>query len=321
MVKKVLVIQPLHARALALLEERTDITFEVITDLSEQGLLRHVRDANAITVRNARISAEVLSAAPNLQVVSRHGVGYDNVPVDYCTGRGIPVPIVGSVNAAAVAEHAMFLMLAAARVGVELDGSVRDGRFSARERTHGVELRGRTLLLVGCGRIGREVASRARAFGMGIRVYDPYLTSLPEGGVVRVNTLEEGLRQADIVSLHAPLNEETRGMMGANELALLPRNAIVVNAARGGLVDEDALDRAVASGALHGAGLDVFAEEPLPVTSPLVGNRRIVLSPHVASLTEDTLIAMGIATVGNALAGLDGKLDPELVVNRKTLEK
>jgi len=321
MMKRVLVVLPLHPRALALLEERTDVVFEIVTDVSERNLLHHVRDADAITVRNTQLSAKVLSAAPNLRVISRHGVGYDNVPVDYCTSRGIPVAIVGSVNAAAVAEHTMFLMLAAARVGIDLDSAMRDGRFAARDEIHGVELRGKTLLLIGFGRIGREVASRARAFGLGIRVYDPYLSAAPERGIVRVGTLEEGLRQADIVSLHAPLTDETRRIIGSHELAMLPNNAIVVNAARGGLVDEDALEVAIASGRLHGAGLDVFEDEPLPVSSPLVRNRRIILSPHAASLTEDTLIAMGIATVANALAALDGRLDPELVVNREIMEK
>ena len=219
-----------------------------------------------------------------------------------------------------VAEHTLFLMLAAARVGIGLDSAVREGRFSARGRVRSVELSGKTLLVIGYGNIGRRVAERAQALGMNICIYDPHLATPPEAGIARVDALDDGLRQADVVTLHVPLTQETRNMIGARELALLPRNAIVLNASRGGLLDEAALVAAVASGALHGAGLDVFETEPLPTDSPLVAEKRIVLSPHSASLTEDTLVAMGIKTIENALAGLEGQLDLDLVVNRQVLD-
>jgi D-3-phosphoglycerate dehydrogenase len=228
------------------------------------------------------------------------------------------VTVVGPVNAVSVAEHTMFLMLAAARLGIHLDRAVREGRFGARSQSLSMELRGKTLLLIGYGRIGREVASRARAFGLRITAYDPKLNGI-EGDVLLFSDLDEALRQADIVSLHAPLTFETRNLLGAPQIALLRKGAIVINASRGGLVDENALADAVASGALHGAGLDTFALEPLPVSSPLVGEDRIVMSPHSAALTEDSLIAMGMKTAENVLAGLDGKLDPGLVVNAAAL--
>ncbi len=317
--KKILVVQPLHQKALALLDSRDDVTYELLPDHSEESLLRGVVSADAIAIRDAPISKAVLARANGLKVIARHGVGFDNIPVDYCSERGIPVAVVGPVNAVAVAEHTMFLLLAAARVGIGLDAAVREGRFAARGEVRSVELRNRTLLLVGFGRIGREVAQRAAAFGMRILAYDPYMASPPGDGVTVVDTLDDGLRVADAVSLHVPISDETRNILGARELALLPKGAIVVNTSRGGLLDEDALAAAVASGALHGAGLDTFAVEPLPMGSPLLAERRIVLSPHSAALTEDTLIAMGIKTVENALAGLDGRLDPDLVVNRHVL--
>lgn len=316
--QKIVVVQPLHPQAIAMLEARPDVAFELVTDVSEENLLKHVADADAITVRDARLSEKVLDAAPKLRVVSRHGVGYDNIPVDYCSARGIPVAVVGPVNAVSVAEHTIFLMLAAARVGVHLDRAVREGRFSARGQSLSVELSGKTMLLVGYGQIGREVARRARAFGLEIAVYDPYLNAI-EADVQRFAALDDALAHADIVSLHAPLTPETRNILGARELALLPRNAIVVNASRGGLVDEEALAEAVASGAIHGAGLDTFDREPLPLSSPLIGQDRIVLSPHSAALTEGALIAMGVKTVENVLDGLDGRLDPQLVVNRTAM--
>lgn len=318
--KKILLIQPLHQKALDLLDACPDVTFDLVTDVSEDNLLRHAGDADAITVRDAPLSAKVLSAAPNLRVVSRHGVGFDNIPLDYCTGRGIPVTIVGPVNAISVAEHTMFLMLAAARVGVELDSAVREGRFSARSDVRSLELRGKALFLIGFGRIGQEVARRASAFGMPIIAFDPYFKGDTDVPVTFASSIIEGLQQADVVSLHLPLTDETRNILGENELSLLPRGALVINASRGGLLDETALAKAVASGALHGAGLDTFQEEPLPVTSCLVRERRIILSPHSAALTEDALIAMGVKTVENALACLDGRPNIDLVVNKEVLE-
>jgi D-3-phosphoglycerate dehydrogenase len=321
MKKKILVVQPIHEKALALLDSRRDISYEVVTDLSEENLLRLVRSVDAITVRDAKLSPAVVEKAAAVKVISRHGIGYDNIPVADCTKRGIPVTVVGPVNAVAVAEHTLFLLLAAARVGVELDRAVRDGNFAARASTRSLELNGKSLLLVGFGQIGREVARRASALGMRIVVYDPYASDGVDVPVTLIGLLDEALKQAHAVSLHVPLTDQTRNILGKRELGLLPKGAIVVNASRGGLVDEDALAEAVSSGALHGAGLDTFDVEPLPVTSPLVANQRIVLSPHSAALTEEALIAMGMKTVENVLGVLDGQIDPNLVVNFKAIQE
>ena len=318
--KKVLVIQPIRQEALALFEARSDVVHEVVTDFSEANLLARVSDADAITIRDAPLPRSVLDAAPRLKVVSRHGVGTDNIPVELCTARGIPVTVVGPVNAVSVAEHTLFLILAAARNAIALDAATRAGDFAARGRITGVELRNRRLLVVGFGRIGREVAARARAFGMTVTVFDPFLTEAPgDPAIRRVADLGDALQGADVVTLHVPLTEATRAMIGAAELALLPARAILVNASRGGLVDEAALVAAVRSGRLHGAGLDTFEREPLPPDSALLQEKRIVLSPHSAALTEEALLAMGMATARNALAGLDGTLDQDLVVNRSVL--
>jgi len=261
----------------------------------------------------------VVVAAPNLRVVSRHGVGYDSIPLEECTARGIPVTVVGAANTVSVAEQTMLLLLAAARSTIELDASTRAGDFAARTRVRGVQLQGRTLLLIGYGRIGREVATRALAFGMRVRVVDPDLRGAPGPGVEVVDDLDAALRSAHAVSLHVPLTPATHHLLGARELALLPPGAIVVNASRGGLVDETALLERLRDGHLHGAGLDTFETEPLPPGSPLLSERRIALSPHSAALTEEALVAMGLATVANALAGIDGTLDRGVVVNPEVL--
>ena len=318
--KKVLIVQPLHQQALTLLDARLDLEYEVVTDFSEENLLKHLPTAHAMTVRTAPLSKAVLAVAKNLCVISKHGVGYDNIPVTYCSERNIPVTVVGPVNAVAVAEHTMFLLLTAAKVGVEFDSAVREDRFSARDEMQGMELNGKRLLLIGYGHIGREVARRAAAFGMQILVFDPYASRSADIPINFVDSLDAALMQSDVVSLHVPLTTETKGILGEKELALLPKGAIVVNAARGGLIDEAALVQAVAVGALHGAGLDTFETEPLPVSSKLIAEKRIVLSPHSAALTEDTLIAMGVKTVENAIAALEGQLNFDLVVNKEILK-
>jgi D-3-phosphoglycerate dehydrogenase len=319
-VKSVLVVQPLRPEALAIFDARKDVSYKVVTDVSEANLLVSVEDADAITVRTAEISKDVLAAAPRLKVISRHGVGYDNIPVNECTARGIPVTIVGSVNAVSVAEHTFYLMLAVARAGIELDTAVRRGDFRIRERVTGVELNGRNLLIIGFGRIGKQVATRARVFGMNVSVFDPYYQGDLPTDVRVVTSLETGLREANVVTLHTPLTEETRGILGAHELSLLPKGAIVINASRGGVIDEAALLAAVKSQHLHGAGLDTFEAEPPPADSPLFAEPRIVLSPHAAAMTETSLSAMAVMTARNALAALDGTLDPDLVVNRSVLK-
>lgn len=318
--KKIVVIQPLRPEALALFDKRSDVAYEVVTDFTPANLLTKVGEADAITVRDAPLPAEVLAAAPRLKVVSRHGVGYDNIPVDYCTSRGIPVTVVGDVNAISVAEHAIYLMLSAARFGVELDEAVRSNNFGARAKLIGVELQGRTLLLVGYGRIGRETAKRAQGLGMGIAVYDPYANRDNFPDTRFVDTLEEGLAIAGVLSLHIPLSDKTRNLIDAHALALMPRGSIVINTARGGIIDENALIASLNSGHTHAAGLDVFAAEPLPPGSPILSSKRVILTPHSAALTEESLIGMGVMTARNALAGLDGALDPNLVVNRAILE-
>lgn len=317
--KKLVIIQPLVPDAYAALNERPDIDWTIVEHESADGLASAVAGADALTVRVGELTEDVLDAAPNLRVISRHGVGYDNVPVDYCTKRGIAVAVTADANSTSVAEHAIHLMLAAARVGMQADAEIRKGNYGIRSRLIGLELCGKTLLVVGHGRIGRRVADLAAAFGMNVLVHDPYVPLPDSAGHSAVMRLEDGLERADIVTLHLPLTDETRGLLGPGELDLLRKSAIVVNVSRGGLVDETALLERVADGRLFGAGLDTFVEEPLPDDSPLLAEPRIVLSPHSASFTDNSLRAMGKLTVRNAIDGIDGTLDPRMVINPQVL--
>jgi D-3-phosphoglycerate dehydrogenase / 2-oxoglutarate reductase len=263
---KVLIIGPFHARGMALLEARDDVDFEIVDGRSEAELADRIRDADAATIRTAPLPAAVIDHAARLKVVSRHGVGYDNVDVAALTAHGIPLAIAADANATAVAEHTLFFMLALAKQALRHDRAVREGNWEIRNRFETVDLMGRRVLILGYGRIGREVAKRCAAFDMAVTVYDPYVQAnvIEEAGYRSVPEFSEVLPETDVLTVHMPLADESRHLIGAAELAALPSHALVINCARGGIFDEDALHAALTSGTIAGAGIDVFEQEPPP---------------------------------------------------------
>lgn len=315
---KILIIETLHPEALKLLDARKDVTYQLITDVSEENVLANIKDADALTIRVSPLTKRALQEGKKLKVVSRHGVGYDNVPLDECTKLGIPLALVGAVNSIAVSEQTIYLMMAVAKLGAIYNQGVKAGNFDIRHKFRPIELNGKKLLIVGFGKIGKEVAKRAQALGMDIMVFDPYLSQKVDNLPI-LATIEDGLEMADVVSLHLPLTPDTKYLIGKKELGLLKHNAIVVNTSRGGIIDEKALHETLSTGKLHGVGLDVFEEEPVSPTNPILSHDRVIVSPHSSALTDDTLKAMGIMTVKNALDAIDGCLDPSLVVNPEVL--
>ena len=311
----------IHSAGMALLEARSDVTLESIDNPTEADFASRLPQADALIVRTAVVPASALEGAGRLRVVSRHGVGYDNIPVDALTSRGIPLTLVGNVNAVTVAEHTLFMILALAKQCIPYDRAVREGRWGIRDSFAATELNGKTLLILGFGRIGREVARRAAAFNLRVLAYDPYVDreSMAATGVDRVEDWRAVLGNVDFVTLHLPRTPETVGAIGAAELAAMRPTAYLVNAARGGLVDEAALAEALGAGRIAGAGLDTFDAEPPPLGLPLLALENVILSPHTAGLTEECAARMGIATAKNALDGIDGRLNPLLVVNREVL--
>lgn len=266
--------------------------------------------AEAIVVRSAtRITRELIEAAPRLKVIGRAGAGVDNIDLDAATERGIPVLNAPAGNTVSAAELTFALILALARKVIAADRSVRAMTWKA-PRLAGVELNRKTLGLVGAGRIGGEVARRARAFGMRVLVHDPYLPADRARELdAEPGDLDDLIERADFLSLHVPLTASTTSMIGAEQLRRMKPSAYLVNAARGGVVDEDALALALRAGWVAGAALDVFREEPLPASSPLVGSPNLILSPHLGASTAEAqeLVASEIASaVRGAL--LDGDL-------------
>ncbi|ANA35154.1 Hydroxypyruvate reductase [Ralstonia mannitolilytica] len=256
----------------------------------------------AIIVRYGKVNARIMDAAGNLQVISKHGSGIDVIDQEAAAARGIAVRAAVGANAAAVAEHAWALILACAKAVPQLDARMRAGHWD--KATHkSVELDGRTLGLVGLGAIGRRTAAIGLAFGMKVLAFDPYANEAPAG--VQLVGLDTLYAQSDVVSLHCPLTAENRRMLNRDTLNRFKPGAILVNTARGGLIDEAALAEALASGQLRAAGLDSFEVEPMTTPHPFQGIGNVILSPHIGGVSDAAYVNMGKGAAANVLAVIE----------------
>lgn len=319
---KVLLAGPMPKSATDLFDARDDVVYEAITDVSEANLLEKMRDADGITVRTADITETIIKNSPKLKVVSRFGVGYDSIDVPAMNAHGVPLMIVGTANSVAVAEAALYMMLELAKEGFKHDQEVRKGNWNYRLGMHAIELWRKKVLIVGFGRIGTRVAPRCRAFDMDVFVLDPNVDDavIKAAGCTPVSDLHATLPDMDYVTLHLPLTDATRDTIGAVELAMMKSSAILINAARGNIVNEDALYNALLKGGIRGAGLDVLAAEPADKAHPLFTLENIVISPHIAGVTYESANRMAVACAQNVLDVFDGKIDPENVVNKAVLD-
>ncbi|GAA3900081.1 hydroxyacid dehydrogenase [Gibbsiella dentisursi] len=318
----ILVAGKIHQAGLEILHNAAGFHIKQVSEISVDSYAPFLNDADALLIRTQPLTAREVNAAPKLRIVSRHGVGYDSVDVDALTARNIPLTIVGDVNSLSVAEHTLSLLLALAKRVCYFDRSVREGHWNRRNSFSAVELAGRTLFILGFGRIGREVANLAKNFRMQIIAYDPFLPDsvFAEHGVRRITEIAAGLQQADAVTVHLPLSGD-KPLLGAAELLQMKHGALLINTARGGIVDEEALARALQNGALGGAGLDVLQDEPPRLHSPLLAQTdRLILSPHSAGLTEEAAIRMSVCAATNIVTYFNGQLDTELVVNKQVLQ-
>ena len=312
----ILIAGKLHPAGLALLEAAKGVTFIHVEDISEASYQPYLAEADAMVIRTQPMGAGSVAKAAKLQIVSRHGVGYDAVNLAELNARKIPLCIVGDVNSVSVAEHAMMMILACAKQLIRSDASVRHGTWGWRNKLEQGEVSGKRLLIIGYGRIGRHLAHMAAAFGMKIAAYDPYLAThgWPAGNVACAADLAAGLAEADFVSVHIPKADGP--LIGAAEIAAMKRGAIIINTARGGIVDEAALAQALRSGHIAGAGIDVFDAEPPAAGHPLLAFDQVLLTPHTAGLTREAAERMAVASVQNVLNHFAGKLDPSLIVNK-----
>ena len=320
--KTVVIADPLSAEGIEVLDSEERLEVLDVSDRPGEELAEAVRDAEGLIVRSGtRVDAALLEGAERLEVIGRAGVGVDNIDVEAATRRGIAVLNAPGGNTSSTAELAFALLLTAARRIAEADRSVRAGRWE-RKALRGRQLKGNTLGVVGAGRIGSEVARRARAFGMRILAYDPFLTG-ERASNLRMERVElnELLERADFVTLHVPLTDQTRGLIGVTELGRMKPTAVLVNAARGGIVDEKALAVALSEHRIAAAALDVFSSEPLPDDHPLRDVPNLVMTPHLGAATFEAQreVAIQIAVsvrdallTGDLTAALNvPQMDPE----------
>ena len=317
----IVVADPIHPDGIERLLKSPGVTLDHPGAAPVPPLAERLADADGLIVRGTVVDEALLAGAPRLKVVCRHGVGYDLVDVPALTRRGIALMITPEANAASVAEHALMLMLGLARNVGPVSAAVRRGEWRVRGQSATFELGGRTVLIFGFGRIGTRVARLCAAFGMRVLVHDPYLPNgtIRGAGYEPVADRDAGLAEADIVTLHVPASDRTRGMVDAAFLSRMKPGAVLVNTARGTLVDEAALEAALRSGHLAAAGLDVLRVEPMVQGLSMLDLDNLVVTPHVAASTAEGLRRMAWDSAGNVIDFLAGRVDRDAVVNGEVL--
>jgi D-3-phosphoglycerate dehydrogenase len=302
----VLLTHSIDPKAIRLIGSVAEV--RILSQPDEAGLLREITEADALLVRMP-ITAQAVRAGKRLRVVARHGVGLDYIPVDVCTELGIPVTFTPDANTESVAEHVIGSMLSLAHRMAPADRAIRRGNWSWRDSNIGLDLFGRTLGIIGFGRIGSRVAEVAsQAFRMPVLVHDPYLPAnfSAAHGVTRAS-LDELLIKSDFVTLHAPLTPETRHLLNSARIGSMKRGSFLINAARGGLVETAALAKALSTHHLAGAALDVLEDEPPKPDNPLLGLENVLITPHSAALTEEAMSRMGMTAAEDIVRVLRGE--------------
>jgi D-3-phosphoglycerate dehydrogenase len=320
--KRIMIQMPVTAGIRSVLDARDDVEYERFTELSEENILQHIANYDgAILGGMAPFTARIVGNAPRLKVVSRHGVGYNNVDVDALTAAGIPLTVTGTANSVTVAEHSLFFMMSLAKHGVLFDRETRKGNWNIRFEDTAIDLAGRRLLILGFGRIGQLLVKRCLGMDMEVSVHDPYASdeAIRAAGAEPVTDWRAILPELDFLSVNCPKTDETTGMVGAEELAAMKGTAYVVNTARGGIVNEAALVDALERRVIAGAAIDAFEVEPAPADHPMFALDNILVSPHSAGVTEESMFRMGASCAQNVVDCFDGMLDPANVVNREVL--
>lgn len=284
-------------------------------------LLAQNAPVHAIVLGQHKVGATEIAASGGLEVVARNGVGFDNVDLVAMSAAKVPLMVVGEANSPAVAEQALSMLLSLMKNGARQSALVRAGRWNDRMTELGGDLYHKTLLVVGCGRIGSRTTKRAAAFEMRTLVYDPYVSDavITAAGGTRVTDLDKAIAEADAITLHCPKTPDTTGLINARRLALMKPSAILINTARGGIVDEAALADALAAKKIAGAGLDVLAEEPPPADHPLFKFENVIFAPHTAGVNHDALTRMAGAAVDNILSVFEGQIIRANVINQDVL--
>ena len=315
--KNILIIQPIDKSGIEILENHPDYNFEIIdgTDLEE--IKKKIIECDGISIRTAKLPAEVIRGAKNLKIISRHGVGYDNIDLEAAKEKNIIISITATANAVAVAEHVMFMLLNISKRKDMYDKTVKSGRFNDRNKLpKTIELWNKNILIMGFGRIGKSLIKRCIGFEMNVYVYDPFVSKeeIESLGGKKIEDLKEGVKKMDALTLHMPLNEKTKNIINYDVLKNMKKNCIIINASRGGIINENDLNKSLNENRIFGAGLDVFDTEPPDNDNPLLKNDKTFLSPHTAAFTEECMVRMGKETIQNIIDFFDKKLEKSKIV-------
>jgi D-3-phosphoglycerate dehydrogenase len=323
--KKIFVTESMSKPGRVLLSARDDIELvefpNMISAADFEAMLKAQAPVHGVALGGTRFGEPELEACGDMKVVTRIGVGYDAVDVPALSRRNIPLMVAGTANSPSVAEQALFMMLTLAKRAVEMHSIVKDSKWASRLGMLPYDLFGKTVLIVGFGRIGTRTAKRCLAMEMTVQIYDPYKTAaeIKAAGCEPVADLDAALPKADFVSIHCPKTPETVGMFNAARLKRMKPSAYLINTARGGIVVETALYDALVSGKLAGAGLDVFEQEPPPSGHSLFELPNVIMAPHVAGVTREAVDRMSEQTARNILSALDGEPIRQNVINQDVL--
>jgi len=315
--KKILVIQPIHDAGIELLKNNSDYEFEIVENVDPEFLKSKIKDCDGISIRTAKLTSDVIEVAEKLKIISRHGVGYDNIDLKSSKQKNLTLAITATANAVAVAEHVMFMLLNISKRKNMYDNTVKEGKFNDRNKLpKTVELWNKNILIAGFGRIGQALIKRCLGFEMKVFVYDPFVSKdiIEKLGGIKVDSMEETCKDMDAISLHIPLNDKTKNIINYDLLQTMKKNCIIINAARGGIVNEFDLNKALDENLIFGAGLDVFETEPPEANNPLLKNDKVFLSPHTAAFTEECMTRMGKETIQNILDFFNEKLEKSKVI-------
>ncbi|MDA7606395.1 hydroxyacid dehydrogenase [Pelagibacteraceae bacterium] len=315
---KIGILQTIHEEGIKILESNKNFKLEVIDDLSPSNLLDKINTFDGITLRTTKLTNDILLKASKLKVISRHGVGYDNVDTNFLKQKNISLFITATANAQAVSEHVFYMMLAISKNFLNLDNEVRIGNFKKNmDKFETFELNNKEILIAGFGRIGKNLIKKCIGFDMRVKVYDPFVEAnvIKKMGGIKVEKFDLAIKSADFLSIHMPLNKETKNLINLTRLKTMKKNAIIVNTARGGIINEHDLDKALNEKIILAAGLDVFENEPIDLDNPLLKNKKIILSPHTAALTNECRIRMAKETAQNIVDFFENKINKNMLVN------
>ena len=324
--KKILIVQNIHSSGIKLLQNHPNFEFEILhseemIETIEPNLFKKkIENCDGITIKTENLPGEIINSAKKLKIISRHGVGYDNIDLECTKKNNITLAITATANAASVAEHVMFMVLSIAKKKNMYDDSVRTGKFSIRNKLpKTIEIWKKNFLIVGFGRIGQSLIKRCLGFEMNVFVYDPYVErkKIENFGGKKVDDFKAAVKEMDIISIHMPLSEKTKNLINLELLKTMKKNCILINAARGGIINESDLFEALSNNYIFGVGLDVFNIEPPEKNNPLLNSDKVFLSPHSATFTEECTERMSVETVQNIIDFFDKKLEKFKTVELK----